>query len=177
MGERGGRKWKWNIWLALWQAMNQNQVKLLWGLRACQTPPSILLAPRQCNSVSSHTIRRKAGLLCRISGFFCCALPGAWWVGEGWRGGQRRSEVRCRGPKEGRSAVWVLKCVWPMSQDWDACFPLKALLWAHWFPGKWSFILIWGAVCTQLSVQGQGQKVHWVSRRKGKSTKEECFLH
>lgn len=47
--------------------MNQNQVKLLWGLRACQPPPSILLAPGQCNSVC-----REASLMYRVAGSFLC---------------------------------------------------------------------------------------------------------
>lgn len=83
------------------QAMNQNQVKLLWGLRARQTPPSILPAPSAGNLLcAANTICRKASLPCRQ------------WVchhGEGWRGG--RIEGRCRGPKEGRSAVGAEVCL------------------------------------------------------------------
>lgn len=75
--------------------MNQNQVKLLWGLRACQPPPSILLAPGQCNSVC-----REASLMYWVTGSFLC-VP--WQVhstgqhGESASMGAEKVELVSRG--------------------------------------------------------------------------------
>lgn len=57
--------------------MNQNQVKLLWGLLACQPSPSILLAPRLCNSHAASAIHGKAGLVHCIADPLLPAMPQA----------------------------------------------------------------------------------------------------
>lgn len=52
--------------------MNQNPVKLLWGLRACQHPPSILLAPWLCNSVYSQHRLQESRPVCCVAGPCLC---------------------------------------------------------------------------------------------------------
>lgn len=79
--------------------MNQNQVKLLWGLRACQPLPSILLAPRRCNSVrSQHCLQESRP--CAPCGcvLLLRALQGAGvGHGRGTGSGDQRSDPEGRG--------------------------------------------------------------------------------
>ena len=146
--------------------MNQNQVKLLWGLWVCQPPPSILLAPRRCNSVCSQRCAPRGWVWV----FQPCALPGGrQGVGLGGReGGQWMSEVRSRraaGEDVSRvdakvylTRVTGLGCLLP-SQDSS----LGSIPWQ---------VAIHSYLRSCLCLWGQGQRVLLGQQEKGKICKE-----
>lgn len=136
--------------------MNQNQVKLLWGLRACQPPPSILLAPRQCNfACSQHCLEESRPQVLRAR-----ALPllgarrcGQWSVGGAEEAGQGG---------RGRCPQCAHESARPPSQACNACSPPEALPWAPGsLPSGHSFLFeeLWqrrGPVC---ACRRQGPRV------------------
>lgn len=153
--------------------MNQNPVKLLWGLWACQPPPSILIAPGRCNSAcspcrSQESKPRALGCWVLLLG----TMHSTGWYGESVSVEQRR----WRRVAEGLSAVWALECACQVT-ELDTC--------SHSGPSLGSLIPCQVAIHSYLrnssrgsvcACWGQGQRVPLDQQEKGKGHKGQSVL-
>lgn len=155
--------------------MNQNPVKLLWGLWACQPPPSILIAPGRCNSACSPYCSQESKPHAR-GGW---VLPLGTMCSTGWYGESASVEQRrWRRAAEGPLAVRALECVCQVT-ELDTCSPLRP------FPGlidslpsghSFLFEELWQRLCLSLL----GSRTKGASRSAGerkKPQRAECPLH
>lgn len=155
--------------------MNQNPVKLLWGLWACQPPPSILIAPGRCNSACSPYCSQESKP--RALGGW--VLPLGTMHSTGWYGEPASAEQgRWRRAAEGLSAVWALTCVCQVT-ELDTCSPLRPFPeLIDSLPSGHSFLFeeLWQRLCLCLL----GSRTKGASRSAGereKPQRAECPLY
>lgn len=153
--------------------MNQNPVKLLWGLWACQPPPSILIAPGRCNSACSpYCSQESKPPALGVWVLLLDTMLSTSWYRESASAEQRR----WRRAAEGLSAVWALECVCQVTEldtcslrvpSLDSLIPCQVAIHSYLRnSGRGSVCACWG----------RGQRVPLGQQEKGKSRKGQSVL-